>query len=90
MKTWVYPDHCTIHNMKYYAFDEPIEGMATNKDAVLCCQTTVMSERDAILYWRRKLSVWVESNQDVLEDFIVVNHAYPIKPLILDVDRKDG
>jgi hypothetical protein len=65
--------------MKYYAFDEPVDGFDPDKD---CNQTIVMSEADAISYWRNTAREFIRNkctDAEVLDDFIVVNWAYEVE-----------
>jgi hypothetical protein len=70
--------------MKYYAFDEPVAGYEPDKGQHrTCCQTIVMSETDAISYWREMTkNIDLKHNladAEVLDDFIVINWAYEVE-----------
>lgn len=68
--------------MKYYAFAEPIEAKKQNGEVYIAHQTVVVSEQEAIDYWRNKHPTTnFGSDVDILDDFVVVNYAYQVAEL---------
>lgn len=74
--------------MKHYAFSDPVEALKENGEKYVASQTVVMSEQEAVDWWRATHPYLKGlSDKEMLDEFIIINYAYPVQ-LVTDPNQE--